>query len=265
MLLLAVGLVVAGLQALPMDAVPLPTSSARPSASGSAQPTTSTEPSGSSGHPDLTDNPLYPLTVSGSCPAVQTPDSLAAYKAQVGALLDCLAGIFDPLIERSGAVPIKVGHTFYGSRVDTPCGSEADAYAFYCESDRTIYLSDEVYEDSQYARLSVADTVIHEYGHHVQEMAGIFEAAEELDESQAVIVRREELQVFCWTYYVFATVPSFAISETDRAFFLDLWAHTNDPEGHGTVTAQEYWGARGLAGRNLGACNTWSVPNSKVR
>lgn len=263
-LLLAVGVTLAGLQLLPIPTAS-PTGETRPGSSASPTPSASTDAPTTGQHPDLTENKIYPMSVSGSCPSVHTPSSMAAYKKQVGELLTCLAGIFDPLIERAGAVPIAVGHVFYGKQVDTPCGGEADAYAFYCESDRTIYLSEQVYEDSQYARLSVADTVIHEYGHHVQEMAGIFEAADKLDESQSVIVRREELQVFCWTYYVFASVPTFELTATDRAFIADLWSQTSDPDGHGTVTAQKYWGARGLSGRNLGACNTWSVPKSKVR
>ena len=27
----------------------------------------------------------------------------------------------------------------------------------------------------------------------------------------------------------------------------------------------QYWGPRGLAGSDLGACNTWTVPASRVR
>ena len=93
----------------------------------------------------------------------------------------------------------------------------------------------------------------------------LLDAAEELDESREVTTRREELQVFCWTYYLFAAMPSFELTDGDRSFFLELWGNTNDAEGHGSVKAQQYWGPRGLDGADLGACNTWTVPKETVR
>ena len=188
-----------------------------------------------------------------------------AYTKQVTTPLTCLAGICEPLIERADGDFSRVQHRFYGRSTTSPCGASKDAYAFYCEQNGTLYLSDQVYENAAYARLVVADVVIHEYGHHVQAMMGVFDAAEDLDEDRATIVRREELQVFCWTYYVFASLPSFALDVDDHNYFREVWDHTDDPTGHGSVKAQQYWGARGLAGTNLGACNTWSVPKDRVR
>jgi len=274
-LLLVVGLIVAGLQTLPLlNDVPTPNpSEPSPSASSSssARPTRPSARPTSSGPAQsyssrLTRNPIYPLTVSGSCPAVQSPQSRNAYREQVDELLNCLAVIFRPLVEESGNTFLDVDHKFYEKRISTPCGSETDAYAFYCQENHTIYFSEEVYDDARYARLIVADVVIHEYGHHVQAMAGILDAADDdSTEDKDVVVRREELQVFCWTYYVFASVPTFGVVVEDHNFFRDVWGQTSDPEGHGSVKAQEYWGARGLEGKNLGACNTWTTAKDKVR
>ena len=58
---------------------------------------------------------------------------------------------------------------------------------------------------------------------------------------------------------------SFELTDIDRSFFLELWTHTSDPEGHGSVKAQQYWGPRGLDGQNLGSCDTWSVSKASVR
>lgn len=262
-LLVVLTLIVAGLQLVPAPDVPPSGSNPRPSAgTPSEEPSDRSKPN--SEHPKLTDNALYRQQVSGSCPEIRKAPSKDAYKNQVETLLTCLADIYEPLVTSADGQFAPVQHTFYGSRVDTPCGRQTDAYAFYCERDATIYLSEQVYTDAQYARLAVADTVIHEYGHHVQSMIGIFDAADALSESREVTVRREELQVYCWTYYVFASVPSFQLTDDDRSFFLDLWGHTNDPEGHGSVKAQQYWGPRGLEGRNLGACNTWSASKDRV-
>ena len=203
--------------------------------------------------------------MTGSCPEIRTVTSRDAYTKQVSALLGCLEAIFEPLIEQADGTFSRVQHRFYGRSTSSPCGASKNAYAFYCEQNTTIYLSDQVYDNARYARLVVADVVIHEYGHHVQSMMGMFAAAEDVDEGRATIVRREELQVFCWTYYVFAALPSFELTIDDHNYFREVWDHTDDPEGHGSVKAQQYWGARGLAGTSLGACNTWSVSKERVR
>ena len=64
---------------------------------------------------------------------------------------------------------------------------------------------------------------------------------------------------------MFANVESYELSAADHSYFRDVWSHTDDPVGHGSVKAQQYWGARGLNGADLGACNTWKEPASRVR
>ncbi len=257
--LVVIGLVAAVLQTLPVfdTALSEPAGSRTGTAAGTA-------PSFRPGDP-LTDSKIYPMQVKGSCPAARSVTTREAYEAQVSSLIDCLAGIFKPLVNQAGGNFEAAKHKFYGRSTSSPCGSEQDAYAFYCTRDATLYFSDQVFEDSQYGRLMIADVVIHEYGHHVQAMMGMFEAADGLSEEKAITTRREELQVFCWTYYVFANVESYELSAADHSYFRDVWSHTDDPVGHGSVKAQQYWGARGLNGTDLGACNTWKEPASRVR
>ena len=250
-LLIVVGLVVAGLQTLPIgtDPVPLPGSSTTPSPSSS---TPTTNKSTGVGVPELTDSALYRQTLSGTCPKpVKTISSRSQYEQQVDDLIACLETLYRPVIDSAGGDFSTVSRTFYDKTVASPCGKETDAYAFYCETDNTMYFSNRVYEDAQYARLSVADVVVHEYGHHVQAMMNFFDESDGLDEKRTVTIRRIELQVFCWTYYVFAHVPSFELTGSDKEFFLDVWGDTTDAEGHGSVKAQQYWGPRGLDGENL--------------
>ena len=85
-----VGLVVAGLQTLPIgtDPVPLPGSSTTPSPSSS---TPTTNKSTGVGVPELTDSALYRQTLSGTCPKpVKTISSRSQYQQQVDDLLDSL-------------------------------------------------------------------------------------------------------------------------------------------------------------------------------
>lgn len=264
-LAVALAVTVGWLQGLPAVTVTPPSTSPTASPTPSPSGTTSTEPPASADEPELTHSRLYDLSVSGSCPVVDTPRSRSAYERQVRELLGCLETMFRPVIEAAGGDFSAVEHQFFDRRVQSSCGSQSDAYAFYCEADETIYFSDRVYGNADYSRLAVADTVIHEYSHHVQAMMGILEAADERDEGRAVKVRRIELQVFCMTYYVFAAVPSFELTDADRSFFLEIWGNTDDPEGHGSVKAQQYWGPRGLEATDFGACNTWSVSRETVR
>jgi predicted metalloprotease len=261
-LLVVVGLVVAGLQTLPIGTEPVPGASATAQASSTA----STSKSSGVDIPELTDSPLYQQKLSGSCPhPVRAISSRSEYEQQVDQVISCLETLYRPVIDAASGDFSTVHRTFYDTTVASPCGKETDAYAFYCETDATMYFSEQVYKDAKYARLSVADVVIHEYGHHVQAMMDFFDHADGLDEKKAVTIRREELQVFCWTYYTFANVPSFDLTSSDKEFFLDVWGDTTDAEGHGSVKAQQYWGPRGLDGENLGACNTWAVSADKVK
>lgn len=211
----------------------------------------------------LMDNALYPLKLVGDCPGQTSPSSRAEYRSQVEALLRCLTDAYRPLIDKAGFDFRPVSHTYFGTSADSPCGKEHDAYAFYCEENSTIYLSQKVYDYAGDQRLNVAEVVIHEYNHHVQSMAGILNAEDRRNDSSAE--RRVELQSLCWTYYAFHTVRGFAITDDDMVWFDEVWADASDPEGHGSVDAQRLWGLRGLQGSDLAACNTWSAPPGEVR
>jgi hypothetical protein len=212
----------------------------------------------------LVRNPIYPLKLRGRCPGASATSDEAAYRRQVSALLECLAAAYKPLVEEAGFDFRPVKHTHFNASVETPCGRTEDEFAFYCESNSTIYFSRQVFESADQARLATADTVIHEYAHHVQSMVEIFAHSESLS-PRAVTVRREELQAFCWTYYAFTAIDGFDPDPDDRVMFSRIFANTDDPDGHGSVAAQQYWGPRGLAAGSLGACNTWSVPAETVR
>ncbi len=225
-----------------------------PAAQG--KPTTSAETR-------LMANPLYSLKISGRCPAQLSPSTRGSYEAQVQGLLDCLVEVYRPLLDEAGLPFREVRHTYFDATISTPCGEESEQFAFYCEQNSTIYLSEDVYESAANARLLVADVVIHEYAHHVQSMIGLF-SAEDGWAGATAVQRREELQVFCWTYYTLENVEGFDVNSDDRRWFYQVMGVTDDPKGHGSVKAQQRWGMRGLHGENFGACNTWAATPDEV-
>ncbi len=247
--------------------------SGSPSASAPApKPSTSPSP-GSSPKPSMPSNPLnvlkknpvYGLKVPAKCPNQSMPRSQAAFRKQVGKLLDCENAAWQKALAPTAVQFSKPKVKFYSSSAKSPCGKLGTTFpASYCTADSTLYFSLQSYVQGRYFRLSVAEFVMHEYAHHVQNLAGIFDATDAMDESFAVTTRRIELQAHCMAHYGLV-VSKVGFNSVDRRELEYQWGYTNDASGHGSTKAEAYWGRRGLAGKTIGACNTWTVKASRVK
>ena len=154
---------------------------------------------------------------------------------------------------------------FYDTSSKSPCGKLGTRFpASYCTSNKTLYFSSAAYQQGRYFRLSVAHFAIHEYAHHVQELAGVFDSLWSLEESSAVTNRRVELQAHCMAHYGL-THSGLGFGSRDRADAEFQFDFTDDPKGHGSAAAERYWGRRGLAAETVGACNTWKVKAARVK
>ena len=214
----------------------------------------------------LIKNPLYSLRVQAACPSQRVPSSQTAFRKQVKALVDCENKAWSKALSAiSGVTFVAPTVKFYSTSTKSPCGRLNSAYpASYCTGDRTLYFSRAAYLQGRYYRTSVAQFVMHEYAHHVQELVSIFDSSDALAESAAVTTRRIELQAHCMAHYAM-THSSIGFGAADRRDAEYQFDYTTDARGHGSPKAERYWGVRGLQAGNVGACNTWKAKASVVK
>jgi predicted metalloprotease len=210
-------------------------------------------------------NPVYTVSVRPSCPPQREPADEAAYQAQVRALVACL----DEAWARA-LLPTEVGFSapsvaFYGESLLTVCGLLGVEFpAMYCPLDSTLYFSAESWRESSYYRLATAELAFHEYAHHVQRLAGVYDVLLAASDTVRGLQRRVELQALCLAMYELAS-SDIGLSATDVSDLEYQFAWPGDVEGHGSTRAKTRWGRRGLGARTAGACNTWTATGDEVR
>lgn len=248
---------------LPSSRGPEPTVSVPTS---TASPTPTTGPTLPTDAEDLLkNNPIYKLKVPAACPPQQIPRSRTAFRLQVKALVSCENKAWAKALAKLQGVFSKPKVKFYTSSTKSPCGQLGVRFpASYCNSNETLYFSDAAYLQGRYYRLSVAGFVFHEYAHHVQALTKILEASWWPKDSAAVVNRRIELQAHCIAHYQL-THAGVDFSSADRREIERQFNHTNDAKGHGSTTAERYWGRRGFGATTIGACDTWSAKAAKVK
>ncbi|MCB0913151.1 MAG: neutral zinc metallopeptidase [Propionibacteriaceae bacterium] len=245
---------------MPNQSSPATSPTRSPKPTSSPTPTMPTDP-----EMVLKKNPIYAIKAPAKCPAQSIPSGRASFRKQVQALVDCENKAWRKALAATPVTFAKPKVVFYNSSTTSPCGSLGTRYpAAYCTGDRTLYFSTAAYAQGRYYRLAVAQFVMHEYAHHVQELADIFDSDWALDEKSAVTTRRIELQAHCMAHYQL-THSDIGFSASDRADAEYQFSYTTDAKGHGSVTAERYWGRRGLTGSKIGACNTWTVRASQVK
>ncbi|MEU4508913.1 neutral zinc metallopeptidase [Nonomuraea wenchangensis] len=234
--------------------------------------------------PALAANPVYKSGELdlGTCKEEQAaPGDLQDVKKYLTGVLGCLNEAWAPKIRKAGftfSKPSLQVITKVGAK--TGCGAfPAGAQAVYCSLNKKI-----TYLVSPSFLRHPDDLVLmavlgHEYGHHVQELTGMFDARTQyngknarrfLDEN-----RRFELQAECLGAVFIGDVwHSLGRSHDDWYYFvrnngsgsfLSLFGLKDfGEETHGAGANVGYWLERGFAAESAGACNTWKAPKSKV-
>lgn len=192
---------------------------------------------------------------------------------------------------QASAEQVQPGVVEFQQATDTGCGAaSASTGPFYCPPDRTIYLDLSFYDllASQYGSsggpLAEMYVVAHEYGHHVQNLTGVFDRTDRSgtgDDSDSV---RVELQADCyaglWAGHAATTVDPDTgvtflepVTSGQLADALSAAAavgddHIQQQSGggvdpdtwtHGSSEQRQRWFTTGYEQGTLAACDTFAV------
>lgn len=165
----------------------------------------------------------------------------------------------------------------------SPCGTfpSPGAAAFYCPENNTMYVGlrhivetsggEPVSHYAVYARV-----IAHEYGHHVQERAGILAYGHQQMERGEVAgrndtSRRIELQAQCFAgAFLGAERGTLPMTQAQyEAMIADVRGRGDDRQpvdkrDHGSGRNYAGWVEKGYRDRVLAVCNTWTVPSGEV-
>lgn len=252
-------------------------------AAGTRAPTSSG--GGTSVREKATDSKLY---TSGAltpvnCRLPRILPSAESMRRFMNVLSDCLDVSWSKQFEKAGMRFDEPDRVFWQEPGRSPCGTypAPGASAFYCPANNTMYVGlEHVVETSGGESLShfavFARVIAHEYGHHVQDRAGILlygdrqmETGDKATSNEAS--RRIELQAQCFAGAFLgaerATLPM--TREQYAALILDLRGRGEDrlppdERDHGSGRHYAGWVITGFDGRRLAVCNTWTAPRSKV-
>jgi uncharacterized protein len=224
-------------------------------------------------NPVLTKNALYkagplPATTCDELPV--EPQNTGQAQTYINEVLRCLENTWGPYLKKAGLPyePVKVR---YVTRMPKKyCGSESsrvNSQAWYCDWDRTITFQLGTAWLAEPSDFWLFNTTTSLYGYHVQKLAGIYDAGEDLraaskaehNEQQ----RRLVLQMKCLSGAFTRSV--WPIKGRTTQDWNDLLASTwgGDP-AWGKAATIRHWMRTGFRTGDPGSCNTWTAPSSKV-
>jgi predicted metalloprotease len=268
-----------GLPGAPLASAPAGAPGAGPAAGSNAPGGTSAAPAAAARLYRVGPLPGYGCRGRPIAPGV--PSSFAAF---LNATTNCLDRTWSAAFRAAGLPFSAPTRVFWTTPGRSPCGDypAPGAAAFYCPVNHAMYIG--VTHAQRAAgglpvryNVAYAREVAHEYGHHVQDEAGILAYSVEartragtLDERNAV-TRRGELQAQCLAGAFMASVrPSFPVtSEQWRIALRDSYGRGDDPaepdnRDHGSRRHYAAWLNVSFIRGTPGVCDTWTAVPSLV-
>ncbi|WP_327090973.1 neutral zinc metallopeptidase [Nonomuraea sp. NBC_01738] len=225
-----------------------------------------------------TANPLYRtgrLADSHCSPGSLPRGSTSAYKRFLQRVTNCLNSSWSSQFRKAGLSFSKPRLRIITKKVRTPCGPwSTGADGIYCSTDRTMYMLITRTQLRQPFALGITRLMAHEYGHHVQNVSGIWgyywSARYSSGKSmQLQLSRRSELQAECFSSVFMSTIQdSLPVDQAEWDYTVD-WFRKNGAKGwpqndHGRGPTQAAWMKRGFGSGSPGSCNTWKVSSRYV-
>lgn len=262
------------------------TRSTSTSATSSEAPETESTPSGPQPSTKLADNPLFARSDQGlpnvQCRLSRWSNSPSASRAFFTSALPCLNAAWKAALDYAGLPfhPPKLAFPS-GTNWKSPCGvtTGVEAAAFYCSADETLYMPYEGLDVSDYgAHPGIYLAVFaHEYGHHVQQLAGLMDTAGQKrydagadSDAGLELSRRLELQAQCFSGMFIGSEENRG-GDIDTNIYTEAWNSqdrgdhiSGQPRDHGTDAHAESWWQQGGQSNRLQQCNTWAATSGDV-
>lgn len=228
------------------------------------------------GNNPITSPGLRPAETACALPAFHSSDEDDFFQATVA----CLNAAWRPALE-SAHLPFSDAHVVtVTAPVGTPCGTRYPTQtALYCNG--TIYMTGYYYAEIEHHKDDAGvyfGQLAHEYGHHVQHLAGIMNASWNhrygvgTDSLGGYATsRRFELQATCFGGTFLAatdgrgTVGNALVQEALK----DSGQRGDYPDGrapdHGSPQVNTAWVRQGFERKFTEQCDTWLAPSASVR
>ncbi|MEU4405275.1 neutral zinc metallopeptidase [Streptosporangium sp. NPDC023963] len=222
-----------------------------------------------------------PLYRTGTLPTMRCQagqiraGSAASYRTFVTKLIRCLNLAWKTQFRKTNLPFSHPKLRFSTVKVSTPCGRwPTSAGGMYCSSNRTIYIgvTRDVLKNAFVA--NHAQFIAHEYGHHVQHLAGIVNYYSNSiwrasASTKLAFSRRLELQADCLaSAFLRQAADDLPLEEAQweaMVSWVSANGHKNWPKNdHGKGRSQAYWMERGFNAGSPSGCNTWTAPTGRV-
>ncbi|WP_336205790.1 neutral zinc metallopeptidase [Nonomuraea sp. LPB2021202275-12-8] len=225
-----------------------------------------------------TANPLYRtgrLANANCTPGSLPKGSTSAYKRFLTRVTYCLNKSWASQFRKAGLSFSKPRLRIITKKVNTPCGRwSSGADGVYCSANRTMYMLITKTNLRNPFPLGITRLMAHEYGHHVQQVSGIWNyywgaRARASRSTQLLLSRRSELQAECFSAVFMNTVrDTLPVTSEEWNYTVD-WFRKNGHKAwaqndHGKGPTQAFWMSRGFNSGSVGSCNTWAASSRHV-